>query len=336
MIEDEENVDQDEFHTAFIPTWCLDVSDDDFLCGENLPNHPFMIIQDESIDDTNTSVVMEQSETTTINGDKNGHELLQISSFSEEMETFTFDDIDELVIKRSVDAKDKNQLLGEEDEPYNFDSLSCIPTFTFHERCLGEGMMIQKGIDIIERIEDESYTNMKTSSSIPMEIQLTSFKVQRNPLFEPFHQIGNPMPKSFYEENNDDQTSNELACDLMEESDEGNSNDVFIPSWCPKTLDGNFFYGENVYFNPLFLDEGISIDTSQIGVQGQSSMAITLEIVSCHRSCEGNPIQGLISSSLNHQKDLQKENFDINGKEIEVMTNHADNDISVASQCLKI
>ena len=82
MIEDEGNVDQGEFHTAFIPTWCLDASDDDFLCGENIPNHPLMITQDdESIDDINTSDVMEQSKTTTIDGDKSTNELLQISTF---------------------------------------------------------------------------------------------------------------------------------------------------------------------------------------------------------------------------------------------------------------
>ena len=77
MIEDEENVDQGEFHTTFIPTWCLDTLDDDFLCGENIPNHPSMIIQDdESIDDINTSDVIAQSETTTIKGDKSTNELL--------------------------------------------------------------------------------------------------------------------------------------------------------------------------------------------------------------------------------------------------------------------
>ena len=72
------------------------------------------------------------------------------------------------------------------------------------------------------------------------------------------------MPKSFYEKNNHDEESNELAGDLMEEYDEGNSNDIL----CSKALDGNFLCGESVYFNPLFLDEGICIDTSQIGVQG--------------------------------------------------------------------
>ena len=33
MIKDEGNMDQGEFNTTFIPTWCLDASDDDFLCG---------------------------------------------------------------------------------------------------------------------------------------------------------------------------------------------------------------------------------------------------------------------------------------------------------------
>ena len=34
MIKDEGNMDQGEFHTTFILTWCLNSSDDDFLCGE--------------------------------------------------------------------------------------------------------------------------------------------------------------------------------------------------------------------------------------------------------------------------------------------------------------
>ena len=59
MIEDEENVDQGEFNTTFIPTWCLDALDDDFLCGEDTPHHPSIIIQgDESIDKINTLDVM--------------------------------------------------------------------------------------------------------------------------------------------------------------------------------------------------------------------------------------------------------------------------------------
>ena len=58
------------------------------------------------------------------------------------MVTCNFDDIDELVIKILVDEKDKNQLLGEEDEPYSLNSLSCMSTFTFHERCLGQEMII--------------------------------------------------------------------------------------------------------------------------------------------------------------------------------------------------
>ena len=48
-----------------------------------------------------------------------------------------------------------------------------MPTFTFHERCPREEMMIQKDIDIIERIENKSY--METSSFGPMERQLKSY-----------------------------------------------------------------------------------------------------------------------------------------------------------------
>ena len=202
------------------------------------------------------------------------------------METITFDYINELVIKRSVDEKDKNQLLGEEDETCNLNSLLCIPTFTFHESCLGEEMMIQEGIDIIEHIEYESYMDMKTSPSILIEVQLKShgsFKVQGNPLFESFHQIGNPMPKNFYEKNNHDEESNELAGDLMEESSEENSYDVFTPRLCSKFLDSKFLYEENVYFNPLFIEKGISIDDSQVSIQRQGSMAITPQVASHHR-----------------------------------------------------
>jgi len=59
MVQDEGNVRQGEFHTTFIPIWCLNISDDDFLCGEDLPIHPSMIIQgEESIDNINTSAIM--------------------------------------------------------------------------------------------------------------------------------------------------------------------------------------------------------------------------------------------------------------------------------------
>ena len=166
--------------------------------------------------------------------------------------------------------------------------------------------MIQKNIDIIEHIENESCMDT-TSSSNPMEVELKSygcFEGQRNPLFEPSHQIRDPMSKRFYEKNNHDKISNELVGDLMEESDEGNSNDVFIPHLCSKDLDGNFLYGESVYSSPLFLDEGTSIDASQIGVQGQGLMAKTPQVSLRHRLYEGNPIQIFLCSCLNHQNTL--------------------------------
>ena len=197
-----------------------------------------------------------------------------------------------------------------------------MPTFTLHGRCLGEEMMIQEGIDIIKHIEDESYMDMKPSSSIPTKVKLNSygsFKVQGNPLSKSFHQIGNSMPKKFYEKNNHDEKSNELVGDLMEESREANSYDVFIPRLCSKSLDSKFLYGENVYFNPLFLEKGISIDDSQVGIRRQGLMAITPQIASCHSLYEGNPKGGLISLSPNHQKDLQKENFIIQLLENEVI-----------------
>jgi hypothetical protein len=283
------------------------------------------------------------SEINTIDGDKRSHGLLQIFTFPEEMKTFTFDDFDELVIKRSVDEKAKNQLQGEEDESSSLHSLSCMQQecqpFTFHERCLGERSMIHNDINVIEHIENQICMNMAASSSNPMEVELKSygsFEGKRNPLFEPSHQIGDSMSKRFYDENNHDKKSNGLAGDLMEEYDEGKSNDVFIPSLCSKSLDGNFFYGESVYFNPLFLDEDISINTSEIGVKGQSSMVITPQVASHQRLYEGNPIQGLISLGLNHHKDLQKDNFDINARELEVMTNHVDDAINITPQYLRI
>ena len=193
-------------------------------------------------------------------------------------------------------------------------------------------MMIQEGIDIIKHIEDESYMDMKTSSSIPTEVKLNSygsFKVQENPLFESFHQIGNCMPKNFY-------NKNKLAADQMEEFDEGNSYDVFSPSLCLKSLDGNFLYEENVYFNPLFLEEGIFTDDSQVGIQRQGSMTIAPEVASCHRLYEGNPLQSFVSPSLNHQKTLLIENFDIIGMKIEVIAYNVEDGINTTQKCLKI
>ncbi len=137
--------------------------------------------------------------------------------------------------------------------------------------------MFQKDIDIIEHIEDESYMDVTTSSSNPMEVQLKpygSFKGQRNPLFEPSHQIGDPMSKRFYEKNNYDKRSNEVVGNLMEEFDEVSSYDVFTPSLCSKSLDGDFLCEENVYFNPLFLEGGISIDDTQVGMQRKGSRTI--------------------------------------------------------------
>ena len=40
-------MDQDEFHTTFIPTWCLNASDNNFLYVEDLPIHLPLIINDE-------------------------------------------------------------------------------------------------------------------------------------------------------------------------------------------------------------------------------------------------------------------------------------------------
>ena len=138
------------------------------------------------------------------------------------METFTFFEIDELVIKRPIDEKAKNQLQEEKKESSSLPSLSCMQQecqpFTFHERCLGERLMIHKDIYVIEHIENQSCMNMATSSFDEMEFQLKSygpFKGQRNPLFELSHQRGNPMSKIFYEKNNHDKRINEVVGNLI-------------------------------------------------------------------------------------------------------------------------
>ena len=107
------------------------------------------------------------------------------------------------------------------------------------------------------------------------------------------------MPKKFYEKNNHDEESNDFARDLMEESNEENSYDVFTPRLWSKFLDGRFLYEENLYFNPLFLEKWISIDDSQVGIRRQGLMAITPQVASCHRLYEGNTTRGLIYLSLN-------------------------------------
>ena len=98
------------------------------------------------------------------------------------------------------------------------------------------------------------------------------------------------MPNNFYEKNNHDEESDELAGDLMEKSSEANSYDVFSPRLCSKSLDVKFLYEENVYFNPLFFEKGISIDDSHVGIRRQGLMAITPQVASRHRLYEGNPI----------------------------------------------
>ena len=96
--------------------------------------------------------------TPTIERDKSTNEPLQLSTLPMEMEKFTFDDIDELVIKKSVDEKDKNQLQVEEDESCSIHSLSCMQQerqpFPFHKRCFGERSMVYKDIDVIEHVEN--------------------------------------------------------------------------------------------------------------------------------------------------------------------------------------
>ena len=95
MIKDEGNVDQDEFHTTFIPTWCLNASDDDFLCREDLPiNSPLIINDGDSIDEVNSLEYFSQSSTTT-DVEITSSENLQTSPLIPEMEVFTFDDVEE-------------------------------------------------------------------------------------------------------------------------------------------------------------------------------------------------------------------------------------------------
>ena len=65
MIKDEGNVDQGEFHTSFIPTWCLNASDDEFLYGEDLRiNSPLIINDEDSIAEINYLEYFAQSSTT--------------------------------------------------------------------------------------------------------------------------------------------------------------------------------------------------------------------------------------------------------------------------------
>lgn len=45
--DDEERESQKESHVVFIPNWCLESSDDDFLCGEDIPIHELPIVEVE-------------------------------------------------------------------------------------------------------------------------------------------------------------------------------------------------------------------------------------------------------------------------------------------------
>lgn len=72
---------------------------------------------------------------------------------------------------------------------------------------------------------------------------------------------------------------NDLARYIMEEFPEGRSYDVFNPSLCSKSLDCNFLYQENVYFYHLFLEGGISINVSQVGIQRKASITSTKTII---------------------------------------------------------
>lgn len=47
MIEDEENMDQGKFHISLIPTLCLNASNGDFLCGEDIPIHSSLVVEEE-------------------------------------------------------------------------------------------------------------------------------------------------------------------------------------------------------------------------------------------------------------------------------------------------
>ena len=95
MIKDEGNADQGEFHTTFIPTWCLDASDDDFLCGEDLPIHSPIIINDEdSIAEINSLEYFAQSSTTT-DEEITSSEISQTYPLIAKIEVFTFNDVEE-------------------------------------------------------------------------------------------------------------------------------------------------------------------------------------------------------------------------------------------------
>ena len=95
MIKDEGNVDQGEFNTTFIPTWCLDALDDDFFCGENFPIHSPIIINDvDSIAEINSLEYFAQS-STTADEEITSSEIFQTYPLSPEIEVFTFNDVEE-------------------------------------------------------------------------------------------------------------------------------------------------------------------------------------------------------------------------------------------------
>lgn len=48
---DEERESQDESPKVFITTWCLNSSDDDFLCGEDILIRPSLTVEDETFSD---------------------------------------------------------------------------------------------------------------------------------------------------------------------------------------------------------------------------------------------------------------------------------------------
>lgn len=156
----EEEMHKDETQVFFIPSWFLNALDDDFLYGEDIPIIPSPIYGDDSsIDDVKFLVTFEQLCTTLTSGEIIIKETLQISSFPSELETFTFEDIDEV--------PDQSQM--KEDETLSIQSLSYMQSeyevFRFHEECQGEESLSQENIEgymgIVEKAESEIYVGVR-------------------------------------------------------------------------------------------------------------------------------------------------------------------------------
>lgn len=117
MIKYEGNVDQGEFHTNFIPTWCLNASDDDFLCGEDLPIHSPLIINDQnSIVEVDSLEYFSQYSTITTNEEITSSEILQTSLLTPKIKVFTFEDVEEFLESGMIMTRGGDHFQYKDDE----------------------------------------------------------------------------------------------------------------------------------------------------------------------------------------------------------------------------